>query len=174
MNLTEFTNFIIKKECKWELQQLDAFVKMVGKVYKKKELLIKHSITARGEYQVIRPFKEMLSYPMSKWETKTQAGKNLAFEKMLKGPDPLDKKYEENEYFWGCSKTIAIQKDKTKKGYKKPGQPTNKKKTITYKRKAKENDEKLNQNNSKSDSSEISITPPALKKAKKPAKKSKK
>ena len=33
---------------------------------------------------------------MSKWETKTQAGKNLAFEKMLKGPDPLDKKYEEN------------------------------------------------------------------------------
>ena len=92
---------------------------------------------------------------------------------MLKGPDPLDKKYEENEYFWGGSKTVAIQKEKTKRGYKKPGQPTNKKKTITHKRKAKENDEEV-QNNSKSDTSEISITPPAFKKAKKPAKKAKK
>ena len=108
---------------------------MVGQIYEKKKFLIINSISGRGEYQVISQFREMLSYPMNKWEAKTRDGKNLAIQRMLKGPDPVDKKIDDNEYYWGGAKSVAIEKEKVKITKKKPNQQTNKKKTVSYKRK---------------------------------------
>ena len=143
-----------------------AFVRMAGSIYKKKYYLVYNSITARGNYQVLPAFKDTLSYPMTKWETKTRAGQQLAMDKMTKGPDPLDKKYDEDEYFWGGNMTVAIEKIKTKKSYKKINQKTNRKKTVTIKRKNKDNsaDDK---DQGADTSTSIDLTPPPLKKAKK-------
>ena len=97
---------------------------------------------------------------MNKWEAKTRDGKNLAMQRMLKGPDPVDKKIDDNEYYWGGAKSVAIEKEKVKITKKKPNQQ---KKTVSYKRKnpTEENHEK---------STSIKLTPPALKKLKKATK----
>ena len=136
---------------------------MAGSIYKKKYFLVYNSITARGNYQALPAFKDALTYPMSKWETKTKAGQQLAMDKMLKGPDPLDKKYDGDDYFWGGNKTVAIEKIKTKKSYKKIGQKTNRKKTVTNKRRNSTSDK----DNGADTSTSIDLTPPPLKKAKK-------
>ena len=87
---------------------------MVGQIYEKKKFLIINSISGRGEYQVINQFCEMLSYPMNKWEAKTRDGKNLAIQRMLKGPDPVDKKIDDNEYYWGEQKVLPLKKKRLK------------------------------------------------------------
>ena len=51
---------------------------MAGQIYEKKKFLIINAISGRGEYQVINQFREMLSYPINKWEAMTRACQDLA------------------------------------------------------------------------------------------------
>jgi hypothetical protein len=84
--------------------------------------------------------------------------------KLFLGPHPIKKREDTEANYWGGAKTVAIEKEKTTKSKKKINQRTNKKKTTSIpKRKA--NAEQAEEVHSTSSES-ISITPPALKKAK--------
>ena len=105
---------------------------------------------------------------MERWQQKTPKGKEIAMNKILQGPYPIKERKEEASILWGGAKTVAIEKNKVEKTKKKINQKTNRKKTVTNKRKAPKEQE----NGNKSSSSEgLSITPPALKKFKKGKKK---
>ena len=137
---------------------------MVGTVYDKKYFLLQNSITGRGHFQVVGQFRAQLSMTMERWTIKSIAGKELAMNRILQGPYPIKERKEEDSLLWGGAKTVAIQKEKVEKTKKKINQKTNRKKTVTNKRKAPKELENVN----KSSSSEgITITPPALKRFKK-------
>jgi len=141
---------------------------MIGTVYDKKYYLLQNAITGRGNYEVVESFRSTLSMTMERWQLKTEGGKALAMKKILEGPYPIKTRKEEDTMLWGAAKTVAIEKEKAEKTKKKINQKTNRKKTVTNKRKATKEAEKGN----KSSSSEgLSITPPALKKFKKGKKK---
>ena len=144
---------------------------MIGTVYDKKYYLLQNAITGRGNYEVVESFRSTLSMTMERWQLKTEGGKAIAMRKILEGPYPIKARKEDESILWGGAKTVAIEKEKAEKTKKKINQKTNRKKTVTNKRKATKEAEKGN----KSSSSEgLSITPPALKKFKKGKKKAQK